>query len=306
MNIPFLGNSRNGLAWFLLIFLALIWGSSFILIKKGLQIYSPGEVGALRIFSAAIFLMPLALKPLRNLSGREFFLLFVAGLVGSFFPAFLFAKAQTQLNSSVTGVLNALTPLFTLIFGALLFAKPINRQQSVGLSLGFIGTAILVLAGSGGDWSDLNYYAFFVVMATICYGINVNFIKYNFEGMRPLVITSVSLLSVGPIAAIYLFGFTGFLAKTTSTPGVWLPLGGILALGVVGTALALIIFNKLIKMSTPVFSSSVTYIIPIVALLWGVLDNEQLLPGHLLGTVAIILGVWLANRPKKKAQKAIV
>lgn len=305
MKIPFLPNIRSGAAWALLITLALIWGSSFILIKKGLTVYSPGEVGALRILSAALFLMPLAIRPLARLGAKDIALLFAAGLIGSFIPAFLFAKAQTQLSSSVTGVINALTPLFTLIFGALLFNRPVDRGQIAGLVLGFAGTAVLVLAGSGGNWSDLNFYALFVVLATICYGINVNFIKFSFEGMRPLVITSVSLLVVGPLAAAYLFGFTGFVEKTATTPDVWFPLAGIIALGIIGTAVALVIFNKLIKISSPVFSSSVTYIIPIVALAWGVVDNEKLLPGHLLGAAAIILGVWLANRPRKKAQKAI-
>ena len=282
------------LPWLLLFILALIWGSSFILIKKGLVVFSAGEVGSIRILTASLFLLPLALPRLKGLKARQWKLLFLTGLLGNFFPAFLFAIAQTQLSSSLTGVLNALTPLFVLIIGALFFTQKIVLKSGIGLLVGFVGTAFLVLTGSPGHVGDINYYAFFVVLATICYGINLNLIKYYFKELTAVEITSISLFLVGPIAGIYLFAGTEFVANISTKEGAWLGFFYVSLLGVLGTAIALILFNHLVKLTTPVFTSFVTYLIPIVAVIWGMLDGEVLFVGHYLGMAAIIVGVFVA------------
>lgn len=294
-----MSENKNLLAWAMLIGLSLIWGSSFILIKRGLDIYSASEVGALRIASASIFLLPFALSGLNKIRARHWKLLFFVGLFGSLLPAFLFAKAQTQLPSSVAGILNALTPLFTMLIGILFFSQRINLKTTVGLLVCLIGTIFLIIAGSGGDVSDLNYYGFYVVLATIFYGANLNLIKYHIADLRARTITSVSLLIVGPVSIIYLFSATDFLYKTTHVDGAWFAFGAVVLLGVLGTAIALIIFNQLVKLTSPIFTSSVTYIIPIIAVGWGLLDNEQLFLGHYFGMGLIILGVYLSrNRAK--------
>lgn len=279
--------------WFLLAILALIWGSSFILIKKGLLAFSATEVGALRIVSASAFLVPVAVPALRHLTARHFGLLFVIGLVGSLGPAFMFALAQTQLSSSVTGILNAVTPLNVLLIGAAFFHKTITRKEVIGLGIGFLGAVMLTLAGSEGF--GLNYYALLVVLATICYGFNLNIIKNYLGDLKPIVITGVSLLLVGPAAAVYLFGMSEFWTKA-ATDIAWWPMMAVVCLGVVGTAIALILFNQLVQIRTAVFASSVTYLIPIVAIGWGVLDNESLTYQHFIGMGAILGGVYVANR----------
>ncbi|MEP0710628.1 MAG: DMT family transporter, partial [Algoriphagus sp.] len=175
-------NDSNLRNWGLLILLSLIWGSSFILIKRGLEVFSPGEVGAYRIVAAASFLLPLSIPRLRNLDKTQLKNLIIVGLVGSFIPAFLFAKAQTQLSSSLTGVLNALTPLSVVVIGALFFNSKITRRNGVGLAIAFIGVFILVTVkeGSGfGAFADINSHAFYVILACICYGFNLNIIKYR-------------------------------------------------------------------------------------------------------------------------------
>ncbi len=283
----------------MLIGLSLIWGSSFILIKRGLDVYSASEVGALRIASASIFLLPFALKGLRKITSKHWKLLFFVGLFGSLLPAFLFAKAQTQLPSSVAGILNALTPLFTMLIGILFFSQRINLKTTVGLLVGLVGTIFLIIAGSGGEVSDLNYYGFYVVLATIFYGANLNLIKYHIADLRARTITSVSLLIVGPVSIIYLFSATDFIQKTNSIDGAWYAFSAVVLLGVLGTAIALIIFNQLVKLTSPIFTSSVTYIIPIIAVGWGLLDNEQLFLGHYFGMGLIILGVYLSRNKAK-------
>jgi len=287
------------LAWGLLIFLALIWGSSFILIKKGLLFFGPGQVASLRIVSAGLVLVPLSLPALRRLKRRHLFLLFTIGLVGSTIPAFLFAKAQTQLPSGITGVLNALTPLFVLILGTLFFGHTVKRSNLLGIGVGFAGVVILLLAGAGGNLGAVNYYAVYVMLATICYGLNLNIIKSYLADLRPVVITAVSLLFVLPIGAVYLFAGTNFVAvMQQGGGGVWWALLYLCLLGVVGTAIALILFNHLVQITTPIFTSSVTYLIPIVAVVWGLIDGETLVLGQLAGMLTIIIGVWLANRKR--------
>ena len=283
------------LSWALLILLALVWGSSFTLIKRGLTAFSPLEVGAWRIASASVFLVPVVLPALRKLSRRHLKLLAFIGLFGSLGPAFLFAFAQTQLSSSVTGILNAITPLNVLLLGAAFFGRSITRPEIVGLGAGLVGTVILMLAGSSGNLSGINYYSLLIVAATVCYGFNTNIIKNYLGDLKPTVITAVSLLLAGPPAVIYLLGASAFLEKVTRGTAGW-PLAAITLLGVVGTALALIVFNKLVQIRSAVFASSVTYLVPMVAIAWGVLDGESLSYWHLVGMVAILGGVYLANR----------
>ena len=283
------------LPWLTLAVLAVVWGSSFILIKRGLTVFSAGEVGALRIVSAALFLMPVAAPKLRNLSRRQMIILLIIGFVGSFIPAFLFATAQTSISSSLTGILNALTPLCTLLLGAAFFSKPITSKNGIGLGIGFIGSIILIIGGTHSGVGEINLYGLLVIGATICYGFNLNIIKNYTPELHPVVITSVSLLFVGPLALGYLFGFTAFTEHVQQPSAFW-PLMALIALGVVGTALALILFNKMVQMKTAVFASSVTYIIPIVAVIWGVLDGEALSAYHFAGMAAILGGVYVANR----------
>ncbi len=290
--------NQNALAWTILIVLALIWGTSFILIKKGLVVYSPGEVGAIRILAASLFLVPISIPKLRKLTARQMKLLFVIGMVGSFIPAFLFAIAQTRLDSGITGVLNGLTPVFVLIMGAMFFAQKITRAAGIGVTLAFGGTALLMLAGSGGRLSGLNYYALFVVLATMCYGVNVNVIKYYLKEINALVITSVSLLFMGPLAGAYLLYGTDFANKLATAPGGFKAAGYVVLLGVMSTAVALIMFNKLVKIKTPLFASFVTYLIPIVALGWGIYDGETLVAGQVAGIVAVLIGVFISNRKR--------
>lgn len=295
-------NSRF-LATGLLVLLALIWGSSFILIKKGLEVLDSQEVGALRIVSAFAFLAVIGIKNLKHVKAEEWKFLIIVGLAGSLIPSFLFAFAQTRLESAVVGILNALTPLFTILISIFLYSRSHGRQAFYGVIAGFVGSVLLIIAGSGGSIQDINFYAFFIVLATILYGTNLNVTKENLSGQKALVITSVSMLIVGPFASVYLFGMTDFVYKLNHVEGAWMATSYIVILGVFGTALALIIFNHIVKLTNPLFTSSVTYIIPIVAVMWGLLDGEELLFLHYLGMAFIILGVYIANSRKRSSAR---
>jgi len=283
-------------AWSALILLALIWGSSFILIKQGLKAFSGSEVGALRMMAAGAFLLPLAFTAFPKLNRRHWVVLLIIGFCGSLLPAFLFAWAQTQLSSSATGIINAVTPLNVLLVGALFFHQAIARKQIVGLGVGLVGTVLLIMAGSAeSPGQGFNAYSLLVVGATICYGFSSNIIKRYTYDLTPRTITAVSLVLTLPLTAGYLFGYSSFL-PTLEQQQAWWPFLAIIILGVIGTSLALIIFNKLVQVRSPVFAASVTYLVPMVAILWGFIDGESLNYQHFLGMAAILGGVYIANR----------
>ena len=286
---------RPLLAWVLLILLSLIWGSSFILIKRGLIGLAPSEVGALRIASAFVFLFPIALTRLGRIERKHWVYLFSIGFLGSLIPSFLFAFAQTSITSSVTGILNALTPLSTMIIGWALYRIAQKANVLFGVLLGFLGCVSLSIAGS---LSGLvfNFYSLLIVLATICYGFNIQIIKHHLGELKALTVTSVSLVFAGPFAIAHLGFNTTFFQSIVINPNTQLATAYICLLGILGTAIALIIFNRIVQLTDPLFTSSVTYLIPLVALGWGLLDGEELLPLQYVGMLLILAGVYLANR----------
>lgn len=290
-------NTPSPFAWFLLILLSIIWGSSFILIKKGLEVFSPAQVSSIRVSTAFLALSIFAVFMMKGVSLKKWVFLFISGFFGVFVPAFLFSQAQMGLSSSLTGVFNALTPLFTLIIGTLFFRQPTSLQKIPGILLGLLGAVFLMMIGSKDGQLSFNYYALYVVSATVLYGINVNLIKVYLSELKPVQISALSLFVVGPLALFSIF-FTQTIPTYQSTEGSTRALLYIICLGVMATAIAITLFNRLLQISTPIFASSVTYLIPIVAMLWGAADGERLLLSHYACTSLIIFGVWLVNKKK--------
>jgi drug/metabolite transporter (DMT)-like permease len=282
------------LKWTYLIILSLIWGSSFILIKRGLVELNPLQVGSLRIIFAAIFLLIIGFRNLPSIPLHQWKFLALTALFGTFIPAFLFAMAQTQIDSSVSSILNSLTPLNTLIIGTFSFGLQFKRIQIIGVIIGFLGTSILIFNGAVHHPEQNYYYAILVLLATICYATNVNLIKRYLSDLSPLSI-STGNFTVMLIPAIVILFSTGFM-NTIHEVEVQNAVIYIMILGIVGTGIANIIFFNLIQMSTPVFATSVTYLIPIVAFFWGLLDEEMLTIVQLLGASVILFGVYLTSK----------
>ena len=285
--------------WVLLLLVGLFWGSSFILMKKGLQVFSAQEVGALRIFSAAVLLLPWSLSWLRRLCWHHYRYLLLVGLVGSLMPVFLFAKAGTQLDSAINGVLIALTPIFTLLLGRLCFQRPIFRREVWGSLLGLVGALLLVLAGTENGVGRVNYYVLLPMLGCVCYGFNANLLKKYLQDLSTHTIISVSFLLIGIVTGVMLFTQTAFLFKLNNVAGAYRAMGCVLTLGALGSALAFILFTQLVKRTSPVFASMATCIVPLVALGWGLLDGEVLLLGHYVGTGIILMGVYLVIKKRQ-------
>ncbi|MDP2114893.1 MAG: DMT family transporter [Bacteroidota bacterium] len=290
--------------WFqfaILMVLAFVWGSSFILMKIGLKSFSPEQAGALRIVFASLVLLPISIGQLKNLQKKDLKSLLIAGFIGSFFPAFLFMKAETQINSSLAGMLNSLTPVFTLIVGLLFHKTGFRWLQVVGLSLGLAGASGLILAGDGFSLGTINSYAFYIVLATSFYAISINQIKSKLTHLTGIQVTSLSFLFIGPVALAYLL--TTDFAPVVGSPSWPLHLLALAALGIVGTALAMMLMNSLIRYSSAVAASSVTYIIPVFAIMWGVFDGEKVTLLHLVCMTIVLAGVYLISRKSRKSRK---
>lgn len=282
------------LAWVLLVSLALIWGSSFILIKRGLGGLTSFEVGALRIFSAGVVLLPIAIRRMSSVPKASFKFLVIIGLASSFIPSFLFAIAQTQLASSLAGVFNTITPIFTLLIGVLFYHQKFNIRVILGAVVAFGGTVILLTSGQ--DGFGFKPYALLILMAALLYAINGNVIKFHLSNIPSLTITSVSVVFAGMLSGLYLLLFTSFFQNVFTSNEMLSASAYIILLGVMGTAVALLIFNNLVRITDPVFTSSVTYIIPLVAICWGLIDGETMALIQFVGVALVLFGVYLTNR----------
>ncbi|MCD6566688.1 MAG: DMT family transporter [Bacteroidales bacterium] len=281
--------------WIIFLILSLIWGSSFILMKKGLDAFTSNQVAAFRIFISYLAFLPIAFKHFKKIKKENIISLLIVGFIGNAIPAMLFTKAQTRIDSSLAGMLNSLTPMFTLFVGLLFYKSKILLINIAGILLGLISAIGLVNNGQNILSGD-NSYAIFIVVATIFYGISANEIKFKLPGMSGIAIAALSFFFIGPFAGIYLL-FTDFSGATNS--GLFLPgLGYIAILAIFGSFFAVMLFNTLIKHTSAIFASSVTYTIPLIAIMWGVVDGEQFTFNHLLWFTVILVGIYLVNKRK--------
>lgn len=284
--------------WLYLAVLSLVWGSSFILIKKGLTGFGFIEAATIRLMSAGLVFCPWGFYLLRSIPLKKLLFVFLASLLGMFVPSYLFCISQLHIASSVAGMLNALTPLCTFLVAIFMFKKSFSALQVTGLVVGFIASALLMINTSGTAFS-LNPYALFIVLATIGYGFHINFIKNYLADVAPLSIASVSVTMAGLLAflCVYLPNYEKYYF-TEQNFGALICL---IILGVAGTAFAQYLHTKLISVSSSLFASTSTYIIPIVAVFWGLYDGEQLTLVHVVSMLGVLVAITLIRRDKLAA-----
>lgn len=283
------------LPYIIMLLLAGIWGSSFILMKRGMEAYSSGQVAALRIFIAFLCLLPFIFSKLKDVKKENWKYLIASGFLGNGIPAFLFTYAETGISSSLAGILNSLTPLFTLIVGYFLFKSKITPINFLGVIIGFAGTAWLLYDMQNPNIQLNLFYSLLVILATVCYAFSVNIIKTHLHNLDSILISGAALILVGPLCGIYLF-FTDVIYRSVEMPNAMEAFGYILILGIFGTAVSLYYFNKLIKMSSALFASSTTYFIPIVAVFWGMADHETIGLRQVVSMAIILSGMYLINK----------
>ncbi|MCL7752852.1 DMT family transporter [Polaribacter sp. Z022] len=283
--------------WFYLIVLSIVWGSSFILMKKALLGVNPIQLGALRMIFTAVFMLLIGFKSIQKIQKKHWPFIVYTALLGTFIPVFLFSYAILGIDSSIVSILNSFTPFNTFIFGAIVFGFSFKKKQFIGIIIGLIGTLILILKGADLNPNQNYWYALLVIIASVGYAFNVNIVKKYLSDLDALAITTGNFLLL-IIPAIVVLVFTGFFT-TFKTNEIGLEsLGYITILSVVGTGIAKTMFNKLVHISNPIFSSSVTYLIPIVAVFWGIIDGENLSLTQLFAGVIILFGVYMVNKAK--------
>ena len=283
--------------WAIFCILSIVWGSSFILMKEGLTVLSAYQVASLRMLFSGLVLLPFAFSAFKKIPKEKMGIVFLSGFLGNFIPAYLFCIAETNIDSSLAGILNSLTPLFTILVGLSFFKTTINKQKMIGVIIGFIGLCLLFAAGKDISFQNLSF-ASLVLVATFFYGLNVNVVGKFLKNIRSIDIVSVAFAFLIIPSAVILY-LTGYFSISFNSPGFReASLAGIV-LGVVGTSIASILFYMLIKRSTIIFASMVTYGIPVIAVAWGLYYGESISILQIGSLFIILAGVYIVNKPQQ-------
>lgn len=297
-------------AWLILIVLSLVWGASFFLIDKsmqpveGIHVFSPYQLGSLRTVIAGLVLMPIALRNLRYLDKKNTPFLIAVGLCGNFLPAFLFPMAETEIQSAVAGLLNMGTSVFVIIFGWLFFNDKITKVQLLGFSLGVLGLTLILFQSIDANANNF-FYAIYIVIATACYATSLSLIKHRLQHLKPEVITALAFFIIFVPALLSAIGTGAFPAFQFTGPGSHSTIY-LLILSVLGTAVAVLLFNQLVAIATPLFTSSVTYLMPVVALILGLSNGETFPPLNYLWMLLIFAGLYfMGKKPQKQTKKQV-
>jgi len=289
---------NKNLKWIYLLILSFVWGSSYILIKKALIGLSPLQVGSLRTIISTVLLLVIGYSSLKTIPRDKWKWILITGLV-SFIPPFLFAYAQTEIDSALAAILNSLTPLATLLIGVGFYRFKIDSKQISGVIIGLIGSVLLMYQGSVINPDQNLLYVFFIIFASVLYAVQVNLLKVHLQDVSAVAITVGNFIFIFPLAVV-IFLMSDYKQININDKDFKVALFCLLILSIVGTVFAKILFNKFVQIASPVFASSVTYTLPIVALFWGLLDGEVFTLNQFFATVIILTGVYLANKKSNK------
>lgn len=289
------GKAPETLDWIVLILLGAVWGFSFIMIKKAVQVFNPVQMTSWRMVLAFLVYIPIAITYWSKIDWSKWKYLVGVAVFGSAIPNFMFAVAQQHVASGLAGALNSLTPLFTLLLGVSMFGMPFTKNKLWGVALGWAGAATLVIYSSGGRVEGHAFFAFLCVVATVCYALNANIVNTYLRGEHPAGIASSAFMITGLIFVAILLATGGIQAVQTHPEGIK-ALGYVFYLAAVGTAAGSIVYFWLLQRTSALFATSVTYLLPVFALLIGLFDGEPLSATEFLGAGIILLGVYLARK----------
>lgn len=290
--------NKNFNNWLIFILLSLIWGSSFILMKLGLQQLSAYQVAALRILSAGLILLPVTVKHIGSIPTKKLSLIFLSGSLGSLIPAFLFCVAEEKIDSALVGTLNSLTPVFVIITGAVFFKNKVRANKITGIIIACTGCIFLLFSKNQVQTNQDFLSLFLIILATIFYGFNVNMVSKNLLHIPSLHIAAIAL-SLNAIPALLVLIFTSYFSMPLGNKEFIMATGAAIILGIIGTAIATIIFYMLVKRAGGIFASSVTYGIPFVAIAWGIFYKESFGWLQVFCLIVILVGVYYTNKNVK-------
>ena len=283
--------------WFLLLFISITWGSSFILIKKSLLVFTPYEIGAIRVLGSGLILAAIGIPALLKMGKNNFFWVIIAGFFGNFLPMFLFPIAQTQVSSSLAGILDSLVPIFILAFGFLLFGIKSKITQVIGAIIGFIGAASLIFFSEGNSENSQFGYAMLIILGGASYAVNSLIVKEKLPELNAVKLTA-AVYSFWAIPSGIILYYTGMIQNFEMQPTYIEPLIYMSFLTIFGTAIAMLLYFKLIQKTSAVFASISSYLLPVVAIIWGILDGEEFTLWYIVGGALISIGIYLIREKK--------
>ncbi len=287
--------------YFLLIFIALIWGSSFILIKKILPVFDPYQIGAFRGGLSGLLLSFIGWPALKRMSRKDIFWIALSGLFGNFLVVFIFPIAQQGVSSSLAGIINALDPIFTLILGAMLFGIRNKAIQYAGAVIGFIGAIVLVYSSNSGTGESHLYYTILLVIGSALYAVAALIIEKKLPHIKSTDI-STGIYTIWMVPSLLILGFSGFFTYIDySHNETVVALGYLVFLTVISTTLVMFLFFKLVQDTSAVFVSTISLLLPVVAVIWGILDKEKFTVWYAIGGLLILLSVYLIREKNNKS-----
>ncbi len=285
---------KNITNWVILFLLGLTWGASFILMKRCLRTFDFWQIASIRMLIASLFLLPFGIKNIKKIKKDTIIPLLVVAFIGNFIPSLLFPLGQTRIDSNIAGVLNSLVPIFVLIIGILFFKERTNFVQIIGIIMGLAGSILLISNGDILNLSNINYYSLYIVLATIMYSVNINQTNAFLKHLNGLEITSLAFLFILPVSLIVLLNTelsNGVYSSTFLSDLIY-----VIILGLVCSAIAVSLINYIITKAGAVFASTVTYIIPIFAIIWGLIDGESIGYTLIITTLIILVSVYMVNK----------
>ena len=287
--------------YFLLIFIAIIWGSSFILIKKILPVFDPYQTGAFRAGLSGLLLSFIGFPALKRMSKKDIFWIALSGLFGNFLVVFIFPIAQQGVSSSLAGIINALDPIFTLVLGAILFGIRNRVIQYAGAIIGFIGAIILVYSSNLENGQNHLYYTVLLVIGSALYAVAALIIEKKLHHIKSTDI-STGIYTIWMVPSLFILSFSGFFTDFDYSQNETLTaLGYLVFLTVISTTLVMFLFFKLVQDTSAVFVSTISLLLPVVAVIWGILDKEKFTVWYAIGGLLILISVYLIRDKKNKS-----
>ncbi|MCX7551155.1 DMT family transporter [Xanthomarina sp. F2636L] len=290
--------------YILLLIISLTWGSSFILIKKTLPVFDPYQIGAFRAGLSGVFLAFIGFSAMRKMTKKDIFWIALSGFFGNFLVVFIFPFAQLEVSSSLAGIINALDPIFTLILGVFLFGIRSKSIQYFGAVIGFIGALILIYSSGTESGESHYFYILLLVIGSALYAVSALIVEKKLKHIKTTELTS-SIYTIWMIPSLIILGFSGFFTKIDYSQSATMEaLGSLVFLTVVSTTLVMFLFFKLVQDTSAVFVSTVSLLIPVIAVFWGILDDEKFTFWYALGGTLVLIGVYFIR--DKKTKKPLV
>lgn len=288
--------------WILLILLTIIWGSSFILIKKSLEHFTPYQVGGLRVLISGILLAPIAISNRNKFPQKKLKWIVIAALSGNFIPMFLFPIAETKVSSSIAGIINSTMPIFVIIVGMLFWKTKTTARQLIGILISFVGVTILMTSGKEKAETH-TFYIILLLLAAFLYAVSVTTVGSKLTQIPAKLLSSFVFFYVLSLPSLLTLYFSDFFQDFDYSTEKFTGLGYVTMLSVFGTGLAMMLHYRLMNVSNPLFASTVTLLMPIVAVIWGVIDGENFTMIQALGGVIILGGLIFLRKKKIKELK---